>query len=248
MTLLFFSSTGNSLYLAKRIGGELKSIPVCMKNEEYDFTDSEVGIIFPIYGLCIPPFIENFIKKINVEADYFFALATYGFFPGAVCGQLSVLHTKNGRGFDYINRIRMAENCITFSDMAKQEGDSAKQQKAIDKLLSDIASGKSFVRGDSFFKRMMTANHLKKYEYSTGAGITDKVTVSEECTGCGTCQKVCPMDNIKLSEGKPVFGRNCVSCGGCLQNCPANALHHKEEKSSARYRNPHVELKELIKI
>lgn len=245
MTLLYFSSTGNSLYVAKRIGGELRSIPVCMKKEEYDFSDSEVGIIFPIYGLCIPPFIEVYLKKINVEADYFFAVATYGFFPGAVCGQLSRLCTKNGRGFDYINRIKMAENCITFSDMAKQQGDSDKQQKAIEELLSDIGSRKRFVRGDSFFKRIMTANHIKDYEYPTGVGITDKLIITDKCSGCGTCAKVCPMENIRLENGKPVFGTTCVSCGGCIQNCPGNALHHKEEKSGARYRNPHIELKEL---
>ena len=36
MTVLYFSSTGNSLYIAKRIGGKLLSIPECIHKEVFD--------------------------------------------------------------------------------------------------------------------------------------------------------------------------------------------------------------------
>ncbi|MCR5342426.1 MAG: 4Fe-4S binding protein [Butyrivibrio sp.] len=49
----------------------------------------------------------------------------------------------------------------------------------------------------------------------------------------------------KRIGGSPIFGSNCISCGACLQNCPQNAIHHRKEKSSARYRNPHISLEEL---
>ena len=246
MTVLYFSSTGNSLYLAKRIGGEVISIPYCLDNGKYVFEDSDVGIVFPDYGLCVPPFIVEFIGKLTVEAGYFFAVVTYGFFPGAVCGQLKELSSKNGRGFDYINRIKMAENCITFSDMAKQKGDSEKQQKDISALLDDIGARRAFIRSDSPFKRFMTKKHQKDYEFPTGEGITGDITVNEKCTGCGICTKVCPMKNINLKDARPAFGKNCVSCGACLQDCPRNAMLHMKEKSPARYRNPHVSLEELM--
>ena len=250
MTVFYFSSTGNSLYVAKRIGGNLISIPKCFEklNADGDFkiSDSEVGIIFPVYGLCIPPFIHDFIKKISVECSFFFAIATYGFFPGAVCGQLKDSETKNGRHFDYINRLKMAENCITFSDMKNQKGDSPKQQKAISAIVGDIQSKKTFVRSDSLLMKIMTKHHTANYEFPTGTGITEKITVNESCAGCGTCAKLCPMKNISIQNGKPVFGKNCVSCGACLQNCTSNAIHHAEEKSTARYRNPHVRVSELI--
>lgn len=246
MTVLYFSSTGNSLYLAKRIGGKIISIPDCIFDGAYSFEEDKVGIIFPDYGLCVPPFIAEFIEKITVKAEYFFAVVTYGFFPGAVCGQLKEMTAKNGRRFDYINRIKMAENCITFADMAKQAGDSDKQQKAIEALIKDIGSARRFYRSDSPFKRLMSKNHMKNYEFSTGTGITGKLTVSASCTGCGFCTRVCPMKNIELTERTPHFNSNCVSCGACLQNCPQNAIHHKDEKSSARYRNPHIKPEELM--
>jgi ferredoxin len=245
MTVLYFSSTGNSLYIAKRIGGKLFSIPEYMHKEVFDIEDSEVGIVFPVYGLCVPPFIVDFIKNASIRTPYLFAVATYGFFPGAVCGQLSEIRTKNGRCFDYINRLKMAKNCITFSDMAKSEGDSKKQQSQIDELLVDITEHRRFIRGDSPFKKLMTKNHLKNYEFETGVGITDMLIVTDDCRGCGTCVSLCPMKNISISDRSPVFGSSCISCGACLQNCPQNAIHHKNEKSIARYRNPHISLEEL---
>ena len=246
MTVLYFSSTGNCLYIAKRIGGEKLSIPVCIQAGNYKIEDSEVGIIFPVYGLCVPPFIAEFIEKETIDTAYLFGIATYGFFPGAVCSQLSGIKTKNGRTFDYVNSIKMAENCITFSDMAKQKGDSSKQQSKIDKLLADLTEHKFYIRNDSPFKKLMTKNHQGNYEFETGVGITDMLTVTGDCTGCGTCKALCPMNNISIRGGLPEFGTACVSCGACLQNCPKNAIHHRKEKSSARYRNPYVKLEELM--
>ena len=246
MTVLYFSSTGNCLYVAKRIGGEKMSIPICIEEHVTEIEDKEIGIVFPIYGLCIPPFIEEFIKSINFKCEYFFAVATYGFFPGAVCNQLKNTTTKNGRTFDYINRFKMGENCVTFSDMAKSGGDSVDQQIALTEILNDIQSRRFFIRKDSPFKKFMTKHHMNSYEFPTGVGITDDIRISDSCIGCKTCERVCPMRNISIADNKPLFGRNCVSCGACIQNCPTNALHHIKEKSEARYRNPHIELEELF--
>ena len=105
MTVLYFSSTGNSLYIAKRIGGKLLSIPGCIHKEIFDIEDTEVGIVFPVYGLCVPPFIMDFIKNASIRTSYLFAVATYGFFPGAVCGQLSGLMTKKKCPSRYIRLL-----------------------------------------------------------------------------------------------------------------------------------------------
>ena len=246
MTILYFSSTGNCLYLAKRIGGEVISIPDCKKGSVYYFEDDRVGVVFPVYGLCVPPFIEEFLENTEITTEYFFAIATYGFFPGAVCRQVGQIQTKNGRGFDYANRLKMAENCVTFSDMAKQKGDSDKQQKCIAEILNDLSSEKKMIRSDSLFKRFMTRNHLKDYEFPIGVGITESIRINDACIGCETCVRLCPMENITIINNRPLFGNNCVSCGACLQHCPTNAIHHEKEKSSARYRNPHIDINELM--
>ena len=246
MTILYFSSTGNCLYVAKQLGGERYSIPKLIEEKHYEFRDEAVGIVFPVYGLCIPPFIEKYLREVTIDCNYLFAIATYGFFPGAVCREVSNITLQNGRRFDYINTVKMAENCITFADMGKQTGDSDKQQKAIDAVICDITNRRKYVKKESGFRKYMTSQHKKDYEYPTGVGITHELYVKSNCTGCGTCEKMCPMNNIRISGGKPSFGVNCVSCGACIQNCPSNAMHHNKEKSGDRYRNPHIDIKELL--
>ena len=39
--------------------------------------------------------------------------------------------------------------------------------------------------------------------------------VDAKCSGCGTCAKVCPVGNIKMVEGKPVWQHHCETCLAC---------------------------------
>ena len=40
------------------------------------------------------------------------------------------------------------------------------------------------------------------------------------------CARLCPMTNIKIENGRPVFGDKCLSCGSCIQNCPTEAIEY----------------------
>jgi MinD superfamily P-loop ATPase len=46
----------------------------------------------------------------------------------------------------------------------------------------------------------------------------------ERCTGCGTCERVCPRANVKLADGKPKWHGNCGMCQACFQWCPQSAI------------------------
>lgn len=59
----------------------------------------------------------------------------------------------------------MAENCITFADMAVQKGDSKQQQKALQNILNDIRQRKNFIRSDSIFKQIMTTHHFNNLSF-----------------------------------------------------------------------------------
>lgn len=44
----------------------------------------------------------------------------------------------------------------------------------------------------------------------------------EKCTGCGTCQAVCPSGALHIEGGQPVLDTGaCVLCGKCVNFCPA---------------------------
>lgn len=85
-SLFFFSSTGNSLIVAKDIAAKLPetqifSIPRII-DQEIDLNVDNVGIIFPVYFAGVPRIVNHFLEKIDLsKAKYVFAICTCGGFP-----------------------------------------------------------------------------------------------------------------------------------------------------------------------
>ena len=48
MTICYFTASGNSLYVARRIGGNLLSIPKLMRQDKIEIEDDAVGIVCPV--------------------------------------------------------------------------------------------------------------------------------------------------------------------------------------------------------
>lgn len=72
--------------------------------------------------------------------------------------------------------------------------------------------------------------------------------VDETCVSCGTCVRICPVDNIRLIEGHPVWMHNCEQCFACLQWCPQSAIQFgKHTKKDKRYHNPEVNIQDMLK-
>ncbi|MCD4655023.1 DUF362 domain-containing protein [bacterium] len=47
----------------------------------------------------------------------------------------------------------------------------------------------------------------------------------EQCTGCGQCVLICPVDAIKVVDGTALFDHDkCIGCSECLACCPVNAI------------------------
>ncbi|MDO4556919.1 MAG: EFR1 family ferrodoxin [Lachnospiraceae bacterium] len=245
MTVYYFTSTGNCLSVAKMLGGNLVSISQEVKKNQIICKDDVVGIVFPVYGLCVPPIICDFLNRSDIQTNYLFAIATYGTFAGAVPYQLEQCVGKKKKHFDYINTLHMQENYLPGFAMEKQK--EPKNQKEKTKIIiQDIVTKKQYLKSTSWFERFMTNAHLKNYKYNIGEGYTKSFGVMDICIGCGQCEKLCPMGNVHIQEGKPVFETNCCSCFSCIQNCPQKALQIEGEKGKGRYRNPDVTVAELI--
>ncbi len=49
--------------------------------------------------------------------------------------------------------------------------------------------------------------------------------VNNDCKACGICSKKCPIDAIKIKDGKAVIDQEkCIGCGVCKRFCPTDAI------------------------
>jgi UDP-glucose 4-epimerase len=59
------------------------------------------------------------------------------------------------------------------------------------------------------------------------------VEVTDACVGCGTCEKTCFIEAIKVRAGRAVIDDYCRVCGRCAAACPHDAIRLKLD-------NPHA--------
>lgn len=248
MKTLYYTATGNSLYVAKRIGGEALSIPALLKGGNLSLEDEAIGLVFPCYAWGVPRMVDEFLAKAKLKAGYFFAVMTYGNMGGSGLAHMERSGRKAGITFDYTNEILMVDNYLPMFEIKKQL--ALEEKKGIEAKLAVITADIA-ARRRARLKKNPAVNVLGGLVNSGFACLAydnydRKFLLNQACNGCGTCVKVCPRGNIKIEEGRPTFQHHCDNCYACIHNCPRNALHLKSERSSARFRNANVSLGEII--
>jgi ferredoxin/flavodoxin len=72
-------------------------------------------------------------------------------------------------------------------------------------------------------------------------------TVDDSCGGCGTCEKICPVGDIRLVNGRPEWQHRCEQCFACLQWCPKGAIQFRNKTGGQkRYHHPRVSLNDML--
>ena len=63
-----------------------------------------------------------------------------------------------------------------------------------------------------------------------------KFYATDACISCGKCAAVCPLNNIRLENGKPKWGEDCTHCMACICRCPSQAIEYgAHSKGLPRY-------------
>lgn len=235
------------MYIAKKLGGELLSIPQLVKNNVYDIEDDSVGIVFPVFFATSPKTIREFLKKVNIKTDYLFLITSYGS-DGDQNALKIMKETLNDRGINvnYTNSVLMIDNFLPVFDMAKEK--EIKKDLDIDTEIETIREDILAKRDYIFDKKHFT--DVENIEEILETTMTEKyhIQVGDECNSCQICSKVCPRGNVTLTDEKPVIGDNCDFCLGCVQHCKVHNLTINDELNpDERYRNPNIKISEIIK-
>ncbi|MDX8335593.1 EFR1 family ferrodoxin [Candidatus Cetobacterium colombiensis] len=252
-TIYYFSGTGNSLYLGKILkkNCSYNLVNLSAVIDEEVILEGDIGIIFPIYAMGIPKIVEEFLKKVKIgKIDYFFAVATCGGSGyGIPFNQIkNILNEKNIK-LDYTNYCHMPDNYLKLfkplsTEEAKKDINSSKEK--IDVISKHILNKKSFITKEKVFLYLGFLLIYKFWRYGLKKVSKSFKLNEKRCISCGICMEVCPVNNIDLVEGKPIWNNNCEECLACANLCPTIAIScGGKSKYDLRYKNPYIDIKEL---
>ena len=115
--IFYFSATGNSLYIARQLGGDeatLLSISQEIHNEHPDYEAEEIGFVCPVYCFIPPAIVQDFIARSSFKADYFFTVGTYGAHSTIFPEFVDDLAKKHGFQMNYISTIQMVDTYLPY--------------------------------------------------------------------------------------------------------------------------------------
>lgn len=242
--IFYLSCTGNTLWAAKQIAeatdDRLIDIAKAVSGPcNYELEKKErLGFCFPVHGWRPPQLFRQFIGKLtitNAAHHYCWALCT----AGDDIGQSMELLTR-----DLASRKLKAESLFSlvmpesyvglpFMDVDKPEKEREKKKTAQAKLneiiplivkeergIIDTYKGhwpriNSYILGTVFVRNLMTDGPFRVRK--------------DKCIECGTCSKVCPVQNIDGGkEYAPVWLHtgSCLTCFACYHHCPTKAIEY----------------------
>ena len=261
--VLYFTGTGNCLYVARQLAGkegEILSIPQLMRKKQFEIEADEIGLVYPIYGHMPPYMVREFIKKAQLKAEYKFAVLTYGM---RKCNAVEIwdgISRKAGNVFDYIGTIVMVDNWLPNFDMNEQMKIDKHIPENLAKITSDLSNRRRWHEPVTQEEREQHEGFMSLSGLDPEVGFLMKADrsfrVTDDCIHCGICTYVCPLGNYQLTGQGVKMQGDCEFCFACIQNCPQRAIQFKknedgtwpdgsEKNPNARYRNENVSLMEL---
>ena len=243
--IIFFSGTGNSRYCASMLSDLLDDelfdafAPMRAGKGEKLHSDKPLVFVSPTYSWRIPRVFSEFLEKSEFDgcgSAYFVmtcgnGIGNAGEHNGKIC---------TAKGLKYMGTapIIMPENFIAMFDAPPAE--KAKQivaaaREHIRAAAKGIKANECFAarRAGAFGKLESGVINTLFYKFSTSAA---PFTVKDSCNGCKKCENGCVMGNIKLKEGRPVFGESCTQCMACICGCPVLSIEYgKKSRGKPRY-------------
>lgn len=243
--VLYFTGTGNSKYvadfLADKLQDEAVSLNDMLKNNLPCETESEKPFVWvaPIYAWRFPKAVDELFREIDFKGNntvYF--VATMGGDSGSCEKFCKKQVDEKGMKFGGFADVIMPDNYFGGFNI-KNADELVDVVKAAHPTLNNIAeiisTGKALnirVKSSAAALKSGFINYgFTKYMLSKM-----KYTVNDDCNGCGKCEKACPVNNIKMTDGKPQFSDKCMSCYACIHRCSKKAINlGKRTEGKSRY-------------
>lgn len=239
--ILYFTGTGNSRWVAQQLAeathDTVFNILDLLKEDSIpeELARAEtIGVVFPVYAWYAPRAVVHFLSKLRLpDCKYRYAVCTCGDDMGKGMNRLSKRFP-----LDAAWSVAMPN---TYIPMFNLDDDALCHRKIADarRAIASIAGGvlqqkKTWAvhEGGAPWLKTYVLNPLFVRFIISPKGFH----VDEGCISCGKCSKACPVENIQMVDGHPVWGKECIHCMACLHICPKNVIQYrKTSQKKGRY-------------
>ncbi|MFX0023095.1 MAG: EFR1 family ferrodoxin [Candidatus Hermodarchaeota archaeon] len=243
--IVYFSSSGNTKYVAQLIKNGLKYvkfeselIPLkSLKVNKLNLKEIEVlGIGAPIYAMTFTLNMLEWIKKIPIAKKKvrFFLFDTNAGLPGSSIKQVRrILERKNYNFIGALEVIVPTRDSVFESKYFKYVKWS---RKKIDKIFQfGVRLGKIIQTetdildwsNPTLFGSIIRAyfQKLENIFYKYGSKLISYNP--NKCKECKVCEMGCPTQALLFNKNPVINHKKCILCFRCVRNCPENALFFK---------------------
>jgi ferredoxin len=248
LIIYYFTGTGNALAVAnwiaeisetKNIQVEIKKITPSLQVDSKEFTDNTlIGFCYPTHGFNAPPVVIDFLLRFPKSRNQVFLLNTRAgmklsklFTPG-LSGLAQLFPTLLLLLKDYriagLQPMDLPSNWISVHPGLRQKVvDSIFQrcEKITKRFAEKILSGKKIYKGLISLPVDLLISPISFGYYFYGRFALTKTFVADSrCNSCSFCEKECPVNAIKMKNGRPFWTRKCESCMHCMNVCPKQSI------------------------
>lgn len=239
--VLFFSTTGNSQYVAEQIAKKTNDEVVSLnqlikKNQQNELISNDKPFVFvcPTYAWRLPRIIEKFIKNTvfkGTQKVYF--VLTYGGETASASKYVKTLCKYKGWDLQGYAQVIMPDNYVVLFpgiDKEKAKEINVKAEPLINQIALEIQNENRLAYTDeNGFSSQLKSGLINSIFYRFLVKAKGFHVNEEACVSCGKCVELCPLNNIRLTGGKPIWGNQCTHCMACLHRCPTEAIEYKNK-------------------
>lgn len=238
--ILFFSGTGNSAYVARKLSEELADANIIdLRGEtllsakvESEANDRVVWV-FPVYSWGVPPIMVDFIRKVSIkgaERVKHHLVVTCGDDTGLTHKQWRKLIVTKGWEAASASSVIMPNTYVLMKGFDVDSDEVARRKiseapariREIAGRITENASSTDMLTGSfAWIKSRIVYPWFIRYAMSP-----KPFHATDKCIGCGNCARECPTENIEMINGSPTWGNRCALCLRCFHCCPVNAVQY----------------------